>query len=163
MENKTSVSPKNFESQEGKGVFWKIKRFVKRVNRNIKNTLDKEKIRDEWKESIVNEFKMLSPQEKNKIKERLLSYFKEESLDYKRSYLPDFYLPNWKIVDPLNEHIFDPKDVNVTKDFIINQIRPFFQSVDWSDKDINRTIFDFLEEFGIQVRPSISPLGSRIW
>jgi hypothetical protein len=37
---------------------------------------------------------MLSPQEKNKIKERLLSYFKEESLDYKRSYLPDFYLPN---------------------------------------------------------------------
>ena len=106
---------------------------------------------------------MLSPQEKNKIKERLLSYFKEESLDYKRSYLPDFYLPNWKIVDPLNEHIFDPKDANVRKDFIINQIRPFFQSVDWSDKDINRTIFDFLEEFGIQVRPSISPLGSRIW
>ena len=52
--------------------------------------------------------------------------------------------------------------MNVRKDFIINQIRPFFQSVDWSDKDINRTIFDFLEEFGIQVRPSISPLRFRI-
>lgn len=160
MENKTSVSPKNFESQEGKGVFWK---FVKSVKDHINNALDRKKIRDEWKQNIVKEFRMLSPQEKNKIKERLLSYFKEESLDYKRSYLPDFYLPNWKIVDPLNEHIFDPKDVNVRKDFIINQIRPFFQSVDWSDKDINRTIFDFLEEFGIQVRPSISPLGSRIW
>lgn len=156
MENKTSVSPKNFESQEGKGVFWKIKRFVKRVNRNIKNTLDKEKIRDEWKQNIVKEFRMLSPEEKKKVKDYLLTYFKQENVDSDL-----FYLPNGKRVDTVNHHVFGPDTAKM--DTIIDQIRPFFQSVDWSDKDINRTIFDFLEEFGVQVRPSISPLGSRIW
>lgn len=144
MENKTSVSPKNFESQEGKGVFWKIKRFVKRVNRNIKNTLDKEKIRDEWKESIVNEFKMLSPEEKKKVKDYLLTYFKQENVDSDL-----FYLLNGKRVDTVNHHVFGPDIAKM--DAIIDQIRPYFKNVDWSDKNLNRTIFDVLPELGIEL------------
>ena len=147
MENKTSVSPKNFESQEGKGVFWKIKRFVKRVNRNIKNTLDKEKIRDEWKESIVNEFKMLSPEEKKKVKDYLLTYFKQENVDSDL-----FYLLNGKRVDTVNHHVFGPDIAKM--DAIIDQIRPYFKNVDWSDKNLNRTIFDVLPELGIELQPS---------
>lgn len=155
MENKTSVSPKNFESQEGKGVFWKIKRFVKRVNRNIKNTLDKEKIRDEWKESIVNEFKMLSPEEKKKVKDYLLTYFKQENVDSDL-----FYLLNGKRVDTVNHHVFGPDIAKM--DAIIDQIRPYFKNVDWSDKNLNRTIFDVLPELGIELQPSILSLISRI-
>ena len=155
MENKTSVSPKNFESQEGKGVFWKIKRFVKRVNRNIKNTLDKEKIRDEWKESIVNEFKMLSPEEKKKVKDYLLTYFKQENVDSDL-----FYLPNGKRVDTVNHHVFGPDTAKM--DAIIDQIRPYFKNVDWSDKNLNRTIFDVLPELGIELQPSILSLISHI-
>lgn len=155
MENKTSVSPKNFESQEGKGVFWKIKRFVKRVNRNIKNTLDKEKIRDEWKESIVNEFKMLSPEEKKKVKDYLLTYFKQENVDSDL-----FYLLNGKRVDTVNHHVFGPDIAKM--DAIIDQIRPYFKNVDWSDKNLNRTIFDVLPELGIELQPSILSLISHI-
>lgn len=155
MENKTSVSPKNFESQEGKGVFWKIKRFVKRVNRNIKNTLDKEKIRDEWKESIVNEFKMLSPEEKKKVKDYLLTYFKQENVDSDL-----FYLLNGKCVDTVNHHVFGPDIAKM--DAIIDQIRPYFKNVDWSDKNLNRTIFDVLPELGIELQPSILSLISHI-
>ena len=155
MENKTSVSPKNFESQEGKGVFWKIKRFVKRVNRNIKNTLDKEKIRDEWKESIVNEFKMLSPEEKKKVKDYLLTYFKQENVDSDL-----FYLLNGKRVDIVNHHVFGPDIAKM--DAIIDQIRPYFKNVDWSDKNLNRTIFDVLPELGIELQPSILSLISHI-
>ena len=155
MENKTSVSPKNFESQEGKGVFWKIKRFVKRVNRNIKNTLDKEKIRDEWKESIVNEFKMLSPEEKKIVKDYLLTYFKQENVDSDL-----FYLLNGKRVDTVNHHVFGPDIAKM--DAIIDQIRPYFKNVDWSDKNLNRTIFDVLPELGIELQPSILSLISHI-
>lgn len=155
MENKTSVSPKNFESQEGKGVFWKIKRFVKRVNRNIKNTLDKEKIRDEWKESIVNEFKMLSPEEKKKVKDYLLTYFKQENVDSDL-----FYLLNGKRVDTVNHHVFGPDIAKM--DAIIDQIRPYFKNVDWSDKNLNCTIFDVLPELGIELQPSILSLISHI-
>lgn len=155
MENKTSVSPKNFESQEGKGVFWKIKRFVKCVNRNIKNTLDKEKIRDEWKESIVNEFKMLSPEEKKKVKDYLLTYFKQENVDSDL-----FYLLNGKRVDTVNHHVFGPDIAKM--DAIIDQIRPYFKNVDWSDKNLNRTIFDVLPELGIELQPSILSLISHI-
>ena len=155
MENKTSVSPKNFESQEGKGVFWKIKRFVKRVNRNIKNTLDKEKIRDEWKESIVNEFKMLSPEEKKKVKDYLLTYFKQENVDSDL-----FYLLNGKRVDTVNHHVFGPDIAKM--DAIMDQIRPDFKNVDWSDKNLNRTIFDVLPELGIELQPSILSLISHI-
>ena len=152
----------NPESQEGKGVFWKFKGFIKSVKSKVKDIVDREKIISEWKENIVKEFKMLSPQEKNKIKDCLVSYFKVENSDHKRSYLSDFYLPNGKIVDPLNEHVFDPDDGNARKDAIIEQIRPYFQSVDWSDKNINRTIFDFLPELGIEIQPSILLQGLHI-
>lgn len=148
----------NPESQKGViwKIKWKIKECVKFVKNNINNALDRKKIRDEWKQNIVKEFRMLSPEEKKKVKDYLLTYFKQENVDSDL-----FYLPNGKRVDTVNHHVFGPDTAKM--DTIIDQIRPFFQSVDWSDKDINRTIFDFLEEFGIQVRPSISPLGSRIW
>lgn len=148
----------NPESQKGViwKIKWKIKECVKFVKNNINNALDRKKIRDEWKQNIVKEFRMLSPEEKKKVKDYLLTYFKQENVDSDL-----FYLPNGKRVDTVNHHVFGPDTAKM--DTIIDQIRPFFQSVDWSDKDINRTIFDFLEEFGVQVRPSISPLGSRIW
>lgn len=135
---------------------------MKSVKDHINNALDREKIRDEWKQNIVKEFRMLSPQEKNNVKDCLVSYFKVENLDHKKSYLPNFYLSNGKIVDPLNEHVFDLDDGNARKDAIIDQIRPYFQSVDWSDKNLNRTIFDVLPELGIELQPSILSLISHI-
>ena len=148
----------NPESQKGViwKIKWKIKECAKFVKNNINNALDREKIKDEWKQNIVKEFRMLSPEEKKKVKDYLLTYFKQENVDSDL-----FYLPNGKRVDTVNHHVFGPDTAKM--DAIIDQIHPYFKNVDWSDKNLNRTIFDFLEEFGIQVRPSISPLGSRIW
>lgn len=161
MVNESQGSVENSKSQTG--VIWKIKKFVKSVKDHINNALDREKIKDEWKQNIVKEFRMLSPEEKKKVKDCLVSYFKVENSDHKRSYLPNFYLSNGKVVDPLNEHVFDLDHGNARKDAIIDQIRPYFQSVDWSDKNINRMIFDFLPEFGIEVKPSILLEALHIW
>ena len=155
MVNKTSLSPENFESQEGKGIFWKIKKFVKRVESNVKDVVNSERIRYEWKEKVLEKFRKLSPEEEKKVKDCLLTYFKQGNAD------PNlFYLPNGKRVDTVN-HVLSPDSAKM--DAVIDQIRPYFENVDWSDKNLNRTIFDILEELGIQVRPSISPLRSRIW
>lgn len=156
MVNKTSLSPENFESQEGKGIFWKIEKFVKRVESNVKDIVNNQRIRYEWKEKVLEEFRKLSPEKEKKVKDCLLTYFKQGNAD------PNlFYLPNGKRVDTVNHHVLSPDSAKM--DAVIDQIRPYFENVDWSDKNLNRTIFDFLEELGIQVRPSISPLRSRIW
>lgn len=154
MVNKLEGSVRNSESQ--KGIFWKIQGFVKSVKSKVKDIVNSERIRYEWKEKMLEEFRKLSLEEQKKVKDCLLTYFKQENVDSDL-----FYLPNGKRVDTVNHHVFGPDTAKM--DAIIGQIHPYFKNVDWSDKDINRTIFDFLEEFGIQVRPSISPLGSRIW
>ncbi len=154
MVNKLEGSVGNSESQ--KGIFWKIQGFVKSVKSKVKDIVNSERIRYEWKEKMLEEFRKLSSEEQKKVKDCLLTYFKQENVDSDL-----FYLPNGKRVDTVNHHVFGPDTAKM--DAIIDQIHPYFKNVDWSDKDINRTIFDFLEEFGIQVRPSISPLGSRIW
>ena len=148
----------NPESQEGKGVFWTIKKFVKSVRSvkdHINNALDREKIKDEWKQNIVKEFRMLSPEEKKKVKDYLLTYFKQENVDSDL-----FYLLNGKRVDTVNHHVFGPDTAKM--DAIIDQIRPYFKNVDWSDKNLNRTIFDVLPELGIELQPSILSLISHI-
>ena len=154
MVNKLEGSVGNSESQ--KGIFWKIQGFVKSVKSKVKDIVNSERIRYEWKEKMLEEFRKLSSEEQKKVKDCLLTYFKQENVDSDL-----FYLLNGKRVDTVNHHVFGPDTAKM--DAIIDQIHPYFKNVDWSDKDINRTIFDFLEEFGIQVRPSISPLGSRIW
>lgn len=147
----------NPESQKGViwKIKWKIKGFVKSVKNNINNALDREKIRDEWKQNIVKEFRMLSPEEKKKVKDCLLTYFKQENVDSDL-----FYLLNGKRVDTVNHHVFGPDIAKM--DAIIDQIRPYFKNVDWSDKNLNRTIFDVLPELGIELQPSILSLISHI-
>lgn len=98
---------------------------------------------------------MLSPEEKKKVKDYLLTYFKQENVDSDL-----FYLLNGKRVDTVNHHVFGPDTAKM--DAIIDQIRPYFKNVDWSDKNLNRTIFDVLPELGIELQPSILSLISHI-
>lgn len=98
---------------------------------------------------------MLSPEEKKKVKDCLLTYFKQENVDSDL-----FYLLNGKRVDTVNYHVFGPDTAKM--DAIIDQIHPYFKNVDWSDKNLNRTIFDVLPELGIELQPSILSLISHI-
>ena len=153
MVNKLEGSVGNSESQ--KGIFWKIQGFVKSVKSKVKDIVNSERIRYEWKEKMLEEFRKLSSEEQKKVKDCLLTYFKQENVDSDL-----FYLPNGKRVDTVNHHVFGPDTAKM--DAIIDQIHPYFKNVDWSDKNLNRTIFDVLPELGIELQPSILSLISHI-